>query len=35
VAFVADEIPAPLRRLVKFPNERMPRVEVLAVEIRR
>jgi len=32
--FVADEIPASLRRLVEFLNEQMPRVEVLALEIR-
>lgn len=32
--FVADEIPASLRRLVKLLNEQMPKVEVLAVEIR-
>ncbi|MHB1594481.1 MAG: hypothetical protein ACYCO9_03555 [Streptosporangiaceae bacterium] len=32
--FVADEIPDSLRRLVEFLNEQMPRVEVLAVEIR-
>jgi hypothetical protein len=32
--FVADEIPATLQRLVEFLNEQMPRVEVLAVEIR-
>jgi hypothetical protein len=32
--FVADEIPASLRRLVEFLNEQMPRVEVLAVEVR-
>jgi hypothetical protein len=32
--FVADEIPASLQRLVEFLNEQMPRVEVLAVEIR-
>jgi hypothetical protein len=32
--FVADEIPAALQRLVEFLNEQMPRVEVLAVEIR-
>jgi hypothetical protein len=34
LVFVADEIPAPLQRLVEFLNEQMPRVEVLAVEIR-
>ena len=34
LVFVADEIPAGLRRLVEFLNEQMPRVEVLAVEIR-
>jgi hypothetical protein len=34
LVFVADEIPASLRRLVEFLNEQMPRVEVLAVEIR-
>jgi len=32
--FVADEIPASLQRLVEFLNEQMPRVEVLAIEIR-
>jgi hypothetical protein len=32
--FVADQIPATLQRLVEFLNEQMPRVEVLAVEIR-
>jgi hypothetical protein len=32
--FVADEIPASLQRLVEFLNEQMPRIEVLAVEIR-
>ena len=32
--FVADEIPASLQRLVEFLNEQMPRVEVLALEIR-
>jgi hypothetical protein len=31
---VADEIPASLQRLVEFLNEQMPRVEVLALEIR-
>ena len=31
---MADEIPASPRRLVEFRNEQMPRVEVLAVEIR-
>jgi hypothetical protein len=34
LVFVADEIPATLKRLVEFLNEQMPRVEVLAVEIR-
>jgi hypothetical protein len=34
LVFVADEIPASLARLVEFLNEQMPRVEVLAVEIR-
>jgi hypothetical protein len=34
LVFVADEIPASLRRLVEFLNEQMPRVEVLALEIR-
>jgi hypothetical protein len=34
LVFVADEIPSSLQRLVEFLNERMPRVEVLAVEIR-
>lgn len=32
--FVADEIPASLQRLVEFLNEQMPRLEVLALEIR-
>jgi hypothetical protein len=32
--FVADEIPTSLQRLVEFLNEQMPRVEVLALEIR-
>jgi hypothetical protein len=32
--FVADQIPATLQRLVEFLNEQMPRVQVLAVEIR-
>jgi hypothetical protein len=35
LVFVADEIPASLQRLVEFLNEQMPRVEVLALEIRR
>lgn len=35
LVFVADEIPASLRRLVEFLNEQMTRVEVLAVEIKR
>jgi hypothetical protein len=34
LVFVADEIPGALQRLVEFLNEQMPRVEVLAVEIR-
>ena len=34
LVFVADQIPASLQRLVEFLNEQMPRVEVLAVEIR-
>jgi hypothetical protein len=34
LVFVADEIPATLQRLVEFLNEQMPRLEVLAVEIR-
>lgn len=34
LVFVADEIPPSLQRLVEFLNEQMPRVEVLAVEIR-
>jgi len=34
LVFVADEIPSSLQRLVEFLNEQMPRVEVLAVEIR-
>ena len=32
--FVADEIPDPLLRVVEFLNQQMPRVEVLAVEIK-
>ena len=32
--FVADEIPDPLERVVKFLNEQMPNIEVLAVEIK-
>ena len=32
--FVADEIPDPLEQVVKFLNEQMPRIEVLAVEIK-
>ena len=32
--FVADEIPDPLEQVVKFLNEQMPSVEVLAVEIK-
>lgn len=32
--FVADRIPDPLRRVVEFLNEQMPRVEVMAVEIK-
>ncbi len=32
--FVADEIPAELRRVIEFLNEHMPLVEVLGVEIR-
>lgn len=32
--FVADEIPAELRRIIEFLNEHMPLVEVLGVEIR-
>ena len=34
LVFIADEIPASLQRLVEFLNEQMPRVEVLALEIR-
>ena len=34
LVFVADEIPASLQRLVEFLNEQMPRIEVLALEIR-
>lgn len=34
LVFVADEIPASLKRLVEFLNEQMSRVEVLALEIR-
>ena len=32
--FVADEIPDPLVRVVEFLNQQMPKVEVLAVEIK-
>lgn len=32
--FVADEIPKELRRLVEFLNEKMPDIEVLAVEVK-
>ena len=32
--FIADEIPDPLEQVVKFLNEQMPRIEVLAVEIK-
>jgi hypothetical protein len=32
--FVADEIPAELRRIIEFLNEQMARVEVLGVEVR-
>ncbi len=32
--FLADEIPATLRRLVEFLHERLPDLEVLAVEVR-
>jgi hypothetical protein len=32
--FVADQVPATLQRLVEFLNEQMPRIQVLAVEIR-
>ena len=32
--FVADEIPDSLARIVEFLNEQMPRIEVLAVEIK-
>jgi hypothetical protein len=31
--FVADAIPAPLRRLIEFLNQQMPNVEVLGVEL--
>jgi hypothetical protein len=34
LVFVADEIPPSLQRLVEFLNEQMPRVEVLALEVR-
>jgi hypothetical protein len=34
LVFVSDQIPPSLKRLVEFLNEQMPRVEVLAVEIR-
>ena len=33
--FVADRIPAPLKRVAEFLNNHMPHVEVLAVEIKR
>ena len=32
--FIADSIPDPLERVVEFLNEQMPRIEVLAVEIK-
>ena len=32
--FVVDEIPDPLEQVVEFLNEQMPRIEVLAVEIK-
>ena len=32
--FIADEIPDPLEQVVKFLNEQMPSIEVLAVEIK-
>ncbi len=32
--FIADEIPDPLEQVVKFLNEQMPRIEVLAVEVK-
>jgi hypothetical protein len=32
--FVADEIPKELRRLVEFLNEKMPDVEVMAIEVK-
>ena len=32
--FVADHIPEPLEQVVRFLNEQMPRIEVLAVEIK-
>ena len=32
--FIADEIPDPLEQVVKFLNEQMPGIEVLAVEIK-
>lgn len=34
LVFVADDIPKELRRLVEFLNEKMPDVEVLAVEVK-
>lgn len=34
LVFVADEIPRELRRLVEFLNEKMPDIEVLAVEVK-
>jgi hypothetical protein len=35
LVFVADDVPESLRVLVEFLNEQMPRIDVLAVEIRR
>ena len=32
--FVADELPAEVRRVIEFLNEQMPRVDVLGVELR-
>ncbi len=32
--FVADDIPDPLKRIAAFLNEQMPRIEVLAVEVK-
>ncbi len=34
LVFVADDIPAELRRIVEFLNEQMTRTDVLAIEVR-